>query len=262
MVLITLGVINIRLSTIPLQAMVLILLSGAIGIGLGDSVYLEALRILGPRRTTLLKVLAPVFAGLIAWIFMHEELTLRSWGGIALCTFGVAWVQGERIPQGDLYEPGKEGEAKKQSSPISRGILFGVLAALGDATAVVLSHAALTQSSLDPLWSTLLRLSAGLVVVTIIIGVRRQPLGAWHKNEHPLRLIAWTLVAVFFGTFLGIWLQQKSLQTTAAGIAQTLISTSPLFVIPAAALMGEKVSLRSVLGVVIALGGVALLMIK
>ncbi len=41
-----------------------------------------------------------------------------------------------------------------------------------------------------------------------------------------------------------------------AGIAQTLLSTSPVFVLPMAALNGEKLSWRAVLGAVIALAGV------
>jgi drug/metabolite transporter (DMT)-like permease len=50
-----------------------------------------------------------------------------------------------------------------------------------------------------------------------------------------------------------------ALRFTSAGIAQTLFSTSPLFVLPLAAWSGEWVSARAVLGAVVALVGVALL---
>ena len=55
---------------------------------------------------------------------------------------------------------------------------------------------------------------------------------------------------------MGIWLQQISLKYAAAGVAQTLFATSPLFVIPIVALMGERISLRAILGVVLAIVGV------
>ncbi len=65
--------------------------------------------------------------------------------------------------------------------------------------------------------------------------------------------------AAFAGTYLGIWLQQTAIKFTAAGIAQTLGNTSPLFVLPIAIWMGEQVSLRAILGVAITIGGIGLL---
>jgi drug/metabolite transporter (DMT)-like permease len=54
-------------------------------------------------------------------------------------------------------------------------------------------------------------------------------------------------------------LQQISLKFTEAGIAKSLGATSPLFVLPLAIWMGEVVSLRAILGVLVALAGVGLL---
>ncbi|MCK7522700.1 MAG: DMT family transporter [Ignavibacteriales bacterium] len=66
---------------------------------------------------------------------------------------------------------------------------------------------------------------------------------------------------VFFGTFLGIFLQQLSLQRIPAGITQTLIATSPIFVLPISALLGEKIGIRAVLGALLAIIGVALIFV-
>jgi len=43
------------------------------------------------------------------------------------------------------------------------------------------------------------------------------------------------------------------------GVASTLLSTSPLFVLPIAAMLGETISRRAVLGAIITIAGVALL---
>ena len=67
------------------------------------------------------------------------------------------------------------------------------------------------------------------------------------------------LFAAFAGTYLGIWLQQTAIKFTAAGIALTLTNTSPLFVLPIAIWMGEQVSLRAIVGVAIAIAGIAVL---
>jgi drug/metabolite transporter (DMT)-like permease len=57
-----------------------------------------------------------------------------------------------------------------------------------------------------------------------------------------LRLIAIIIVTAFGSTFLGIWLQQTALKFSPVGIAQTLTATSPLFVLPIAAMMGDRIN--------------------
>ena len=69
-------------------------------------------------------------------------------------------------------------------------------------------------------------------------------------------------IAAFGSTYLGIWLQQTSLKFAPTGIAQTLLATSPIFILPIMALMGEKVSIRAILGVLLAIGGISLLFIN
>jgi len=75
------------------------------------------------------------------------------------------------------------------------------------------------------------------------------------------RLAGIIFITAFASTYLGIWLQQISLKFSATGVAQTLSSTSPLFVLPIAAFLKETITLRAILGVLIALLGIALLFI-
>jgi drug/metabolite transporter (DMT)-like permease len=61
------------------------------------------------------------------------------------------------------------------------------------------------------------------------------------------------------GTYSAIWLQQVSLEYAPVGIAQTLLSTSPIFILPIVALRGEKVTWKAVAGAVVSLAGVVIL---
>ena len=74
----------------------------------------------------------------------------------------------------------------------------------------------------------------------------------------------WRLVvaATFVGTFLGVVLQQLALKHAQAGVAQTLLGTSALFILPLVAWRGERVSLRAILGAAVAVVGVAMLFSK
>ena len=73
------------------------------------------------------------------------------------------------------------------------------------------------------------------------------------------RLLGAIAITAFFSTFLGIWLQQTSLKFAATGVAQALNATSPLFVLPLSVILGETLTLRAILGVFLALGGIWLL---
>ncbi|HEY9815300.1 MAG TPA: DMT family transporter [Candidatus Obscuribacterales bacterium] len=232
---------------VPGWAIALLLLSGGIGIGLGDTAFFTSLNCLGARRGLLLESLAPPMAALIALMVLQEYLPLAGWLGIGLTVGGVAWVVVERTPSTPQF----------QARP-RRGMIFGCLAALSQASGAVLSRAALSGSEIDPLWSTFLRLVGALLALVILVAVRQQQ-GEVVALGRSRRLALTVAVTAFFGTYLAIWLQQVALKFTAAGIAQALGATSPLFVIPIAVWMGDRVSSRALLGMVVALGGVWLL---
>jgi len=230
------------------QTSVLLLLgSGGIGIGLGDTAYFTALNYLGARRVLLLEALAPAMAALMALGVLQEYLVLRDWLGIVLTLLGVSWVIAERVPSpaGELHHPWL-------------GVIYGCLAAGGQALGAVMSRAALADTTVDPLGSTLLRLVGGLSIMGVLL-LRR---GQWRQQLRPLvsaRLLGLLVAAAFLGTYLALWLQQAALKYAPTGIAQALLSTSPLFILPIVGLMGERISLRAMLGVLVALAGVWLL---
>ncbi len=244
-------------ATIPgltLQTWVLLLLSGALGIGFGDTCYFSTLNLLGPRRTLLLEALAPPLSAVLALLFLQETLSLQNWLGIFLTIIGVTWVVSERVPAVSAHSPN-----------LLLGVGYGLLTAFAQSGGAVLSRTALTQSDISPLWSTLIRLGAGLVCMGIWLVIRRQTglvaktLAFESDRRQGGKLLGAIAVTSFFSTYLGIWLQQISLKYAATGVAQALSSTSPLFILPLAWFTGEGVSLRSLLGVLVALGGIWLL---
>jgi drug/metabolite transporter (DMT)-like permease len=97
-------------------------LSGIIGLSLGDAFLFQALVSVGPRLGTLLLSLAPIFGSIIAWAFFGEILSLLQITGILLALAGIAWVVLSH--EEPLDTP--HGQTR-------RGVLFGVLAGLGQA---------------------------------------------------------------------------------------------------------------------------------
>ncbi|MEO0768786.1 MAG: DMT family transporter [Cyanobacteria bacterium J06649_4] len=278
---VTLGIqtrLSGNLPQMPQGAWLPLLLSGAVGIGIGDTAYFSAINSLGARRALLLETLAPPMAAVLAWLFLAEQLSVRSLLGIVITLVGVAWVISERVP----------GTPKQVTAA---GVRVAILATFCQASGAVLSRAALADTEVSPLWSSLLRLFAGLVLMGAVAYLRprllenpliESPLSESPSTESPSkessqkssqhrwyaelsylkspRLLGAVALTSFFATYLGIWLQQISLKYTATGIAQALLATSPLFVLPMAAILGEGLSRRAVLGVIVALSGVWLLL--
>jgi drug/metabolite transporter (DMT)-like permease len=237
---------------IPLPTLGLLILSGVIGIGLGDTAYFHAINNLGARRTLLIETLASPLSALLALAFLQEVLSSFAWLGILLTLLGVVWVISERIPAvGTVKHP-------------LIGVGWGLLAAGCQATGAVMSRSAFMTGEVNAVWSTALRLFGGLVIVLILLKVQSvKSEGTETKNLPGItftkKLIFALIIIAFSSTYLGIWLQQISLKFAPAGIAQTLLGTSPLFVLPIVFLRGEHISWRACLGVLVAIAGIALL---
>jgi len=204
----------------------LLLLSGILGIGIGDTAFFFALNYLGARRALLMETLSPPLAAILALIFLQEQLKWSAWCGILLTILGVAWVVTERIP--NLGE---------QPTRILRGVSFGTLAAIAFASGAVISRAVFANYDISPSWAALLRLCGGVLVLL--------PWGWWRQNQRRFefksldaKTVGAICIAAFAGTYLGIWLQQVAVKFAAVGIALTLSNTSPLFIIPIAICLG------------------------
>ncbi len=232
-------------SGIDLFAGILLLLSGGIGIGVGDTAYFGALTHLGARRAILLMILSPPITGILALIFLAENLSFGAWLGVMLTITGVAWVITERDSAADFGTNHK---------PL--GIALGLLAAVGQAVGAIMSHAAFLHLNISPLRSALIRLLGGTLIVLICLPLLKDSPGRGYENLRSFRRWRTIIFTVFIGTFMGIWLQQISLKYAAAGVAQTLFATSPLFVIPMVAVMGERISLRAFLGAILSIVGI------
>ncbi len=242
-----------RISGGTATSWLLLLMSGAIGIGIGDTFYFEALHDIGPRKTLLLKVLAPAIAAILAWGTLRETLTVQDGFGIGITIAGVAWVISERTPALTT------SDSPSNSTSQLRGVMFALLAAITEAIGAVMSRMAFLETNVDPLWSTWLRLVGGAIVVMGMLFWQQTPVFLGDRLGRKQILLT-ILGVAFFSTYLGIWLQQIALKSTAAAIAQTLGATSPLFVLAITAIQGKVVSGRSIVGAIAAVLGIWVLL--
>lgn len=236
--------------TIAKEHLFILALSGIIGIAIGDSAYFASLKRIGANKTLLLESLAPPLSGVLAIVALGATLSLQSWLGVAITTLAVTFV---------IFQPNENNSRMSWS-----GVGFGLLASICQASGVVISHYALVAGDLPPLLGALIRLSVGVIAVMVVIKfVEKSPFRAMkqHLQELKSNAFLWLLGAIFVGTFLALWLQQISLKYANPAVAQTLIATSPLFMLIIYVFKGQRVSGKSIIGTVAAVGGISLFFI-
>jgi drug/metabolite transporter (DMT)-like permease len=99
--------------------------------------------------------------------------------------------------------------------------------------------------------------SAGLIVW----GTLRSELGNWVRPFRKAELLAKVSFVVAIVVAGGFWLSLVALKHIDAALAGPLNSTAPLFILPMSVLlMKERLSIRTIVGTAIAVGGVGLIL--
>lgn len=238
-------------------------LSGLIGLAIGDAFLFQAYLTIGPRLGSLLLSLSTVFGVLEAWLFFGEHLRLGQLVGIALCLAGIVWVVAERSfqppPSTGLESglPANGTAAAHHISPI--GILFGVLAAAGQATGLVFSGQGM-HGSFSPISGNVIRMLAAVVTLWLVALVQRQAgstIRTLRLHPSAVRLLA---LAALIGPVIGVSLSLLAVQNTAVGIASVLTSLSPIFVLPFSHFFfKERLGWQPIAGTFLAMAGVIIL---
>ena len=234
--------------TLPLGPTGLLLLSGVLGIALGDSFYFAALRRLGTRRTLTFDAGGPAVTAAAGCLLLAEWPGPRQWLGIALISLAVVVVARQR----PMAEAGVGLEAHQRL-----GVVLALAALLCGGAGALLARAALRTSGLDPWHAATLRLLAATLVLLPLLGRLmthlRRP-----RPRPPGRRWLLVLAATLLGTSAGIGLQQLALARLPGGLAVALLATAPVMAVPLAPLEGDRPGVPGVLAALLAVLGVVL----
>lgn len=237
------------------------ILSGFVGIGLGDVAMFQALPRLGSRLTSLLlNCFSTPFAALIEWLWLGTRLSAAQIGCDAVILAGVALAL---TPSRHLtFAPGQ----------LRRGVFFSVVAAGGNALGMVISRRAYEVAQqagehIDGGTAAYQRLIGGLFLAGLFLLVAKRkhvaealalsPAPPGHTLWEKWRQAGpWVFANSFTGMTLGVSCLQWALKTTPTGIVLPIVAITPLVVIPfARKLENERPSRRSLIGTGIAVAG-------
>ena len=226
-----------------------LLLSGLVGFTIGDLTLFRAFVLIGSRVSMLIMALVPPITAIFGWLLMGEVLGLQDWGGMLLTVAGVAMVILER----------KKDENGVAIRLAPAGVLLAFLGAFGQAGGLVLSKYGMAQY--NPFAATQIRVIAGIVGFSVIFMF----IGWWPRvfegvrNKSAMKRVS---LGAFFGPFLGVSLSLMAVQHAKAGVAATIMALTPVLIIaPTRIVFKEKISRTSIIGALIAVSGVALLIL-
>ena len=245
---VTLLLINIKVE-LSLHQVLNLAISGIIGLVLGDTFLFKAFQCIGARLSMLVMALVPPISALMAFIFLGESLSVIGIVGIIITVSGIALVVFKR----------EEKPTSKYKIDFA-GIFYAAMGAVGQAVGLIFAKYALNESEINGFLAAFVRLISAVSIFypfAVMTSKFKTPIKIFKDDRKAFIL---TVLGSIFGPFLGITFSLVSISYTKVGISSTLMATVPIIMLPMVRYYyKEKLSWISILGTVIAVGGIAIL---
>ena len=241
-------------SSINSNLLVPIIISGFIGVFIGDTLLFLALKNIGPRRNNILFALAAPFTVILNIFVLNKNMAIYEILGCLIVFIGVIIAI--------LYGTSKSNVHRweKIEGSINIGIIFGILAALCQAIGIIIMKPILDQEA-DPIASAAIRTGVSAIALAVTYFLPHQIFR--NKTKMNMNIIIKTVVSGFMGMALGMSLLLFALQKGDAGIVATLSSTSPIMILFLIWFLTKKVPVFGAwIGSIIAIIGAGLIFIN
>lgn len=200
-----------------------LILSGFIGIFIGDTALFLTMNRLGPRRTAILFSLNAPMSVALGWLVLGETLQTQTLLGIAITIGGVilAIVYGKRKDQLHNWE--------SVTGALWVGVLLGLAAALAQSIGALIARP-IMETGIDPVAASMVRVG---VAALCLLAIGFYP----HKALRPqtaltMPLIGQVALSGLLGMGVGMTLLLFALRGGEVGIITTLSATTPAMMLP------------------------------
>ena len=204
---------------IEYKFLILLLISGIIGIGFGDTFYLKSLKLIGTRKTLSIEALSPLLAAFSGEFFINESLSIKSWIGIIIVSISLILIIKKKEQKID------EKNSLSKDYFYLKNYIFSFVSIFCAVIAASISRLVFLETNLNPLQTTEIRLLGALIFLIIILRFKINFFLNKLETKEKIKFI----FSILLGTNIGIYLQQLVFQTLPLGVGWTLLSTSPLF---------------------------------
>ena len=200
-----------------------LVLSGFIGIFIGDTVLFACMIRLGPRRSGILFATHSMMSAVLAALFLGERMSGLAMLGCTLLVAGVmtAIAFGKRAGSESIWEATR--------GRLAVGVGLGLVAALGQALGTLIVKPVMGPE-VDPIAASAIRMMAGFGFHAALLVVGWKPA----RLAAAMTVRDWGLVSgsAFLSMVLGMTLILAALQYGSAGLVAMLSSISPILLLP------------------------------
>lgn len=229
-----------------------LILSGIVGLVLGDTFLFKSLKEVGPRYTMILMSSNPAFGAIIAYFTFGEKISLIGILGMLITFLGICLV---------IYQ--QNGKEITKYKITHKGIFFGILSAIGQAVGLILTKYAYVFQEIHPLAATFYRIFPSFLTLLILGLIYNRINTNFLKSLSNKKTLTLLVLGSIIGPYLGITASFIAVTHIQVGIAATIMSLQPIIMLPISKyLQKEKFSLQSILGAFLAVFGIAVLFLR
>ena len=213
---------------VPAEDYLMLLVSGALGLGISDTLFFKSLNVLGAGRSAIVDCLYSPSIIALSIIWLGETLTVWQLVGAVMIVSAVLSIMVERQ------------SVKTDRRHVLLGVWWGALAMVTVAVGIVMIKPLLGRSPL--IWATEIRLLGGLAVLAVALLFHPSRLAVIKSIGHPHKW-GYMLAGSLAGAYLSMVLWLAGMKFAQASTAAALNQTSNIFVfLLAALLLKEKIT--------------------
>lgn len=230
-------------------------LSGVVGLTIGDFFAFKMYAILNPRIGSVLTTLSPAATLISGFLLLGETINGIGIFGMILTMIGVMSISLGRVERDKIPDRGH--------GSIFAGIVFGILSAICQGVGLVLSKKGMVHNAemFSPLPASFIRITIAflsLLLFTVLKGNLKAIARPIFRNQNGG--VKFAIAGTIFGPFLGMCLSLFTISNIDVSVGQTIFSLMPVCaLLISMVLYKEKITLRSFYGMIVAIGGVMIL---
>ena len=237
---ITIFIFNIPYPDFSNENLVVLAISGFIGVGVADLCFLESLKKIGSSLSAIVATVYAPSVFIIAYIFFNEIITLNVYIGASLILGGIV-VSTYNFPK------------QITSSEFFTGVLLGALAQVFTAASVLSVKPIMADNPI--LYVALIRFGVGLMSAIIFMSLNSGFKLIYNTFQQGYRNI-FLLGGSFFGTYLSVILWLAGYKYTLAGRAAIYNQLSTVLIsIMAVYFLKDTLTLKKKIGILLAFVG-------
>ncbi|MBA65453.1 MAG: hypothetical protein CMG55_06610 [Candidatus Marinimicrobia bacterium] len=243
----TIFILSIPYPNFSDNQLIILLISGIVGVGIADLLFLESLKNIGSSMSAIVATIYAPSVFIIAYILFGENITLKS-------------IIGSFLVLGGIIISTYNSNRYSKSSKLLIGIIFGALAHILTAISVLIVKPIMLDNPI--LYIALIRFSIGLIS-TMLFMLFRSGLTKLAMTFKEGYSNIYLISGSFFGTYLSVILWLAGYKYTLAGRAAIYNQLSTILIsILAVVFLKEKLTNKKKIGIVLSFIGAIIISIK